>query len=226
MYYYCTFIGTWILFILLRLEETWSDRRSSMDNFISILRDASSPEELEQYKVQLFRENVRIKTDRSELEEMYDRLGIEQKKLEEAREEIENQRKSLNQEMRQIKKELQDQRRRLEEDTIFFEKKQRVLEQSFRQLDLDRQKLESEKKQFHRYREEAKNSVPRTRPLEYRQGIFFKGITNQLALKKRYKDLIKIFHPDNMSGDNDTLQQINREYEILKHDLGIDRQSW
>lgn len=197
-----------------------------MDNFISILRDASSPEELEQYKVQLFRENVRIKTDRTELEEMYDRLGIERKKLEETREEIENQRKALNQEARQIKKELQDQRRRLEEDTIFFEKKQRVLEQSFRQLDADRQKLETEKRQFHRHREEAKNQLPKTRQLEYRQGIFFKGITNQLALKKRYKDLIKIFHPDNMSGDNDTLQQINREYEILKHDLGIDRQSW
>ncbi len=197
-----------------------------MDNFISILRDASSPEELEQYKVQLFRENVRIKTDRTELEEMYDRLGIEQKKLEETREEIENQRKALSQEAKDIKKELQEQRRRLEEDTIFFEKKQRVLEQSFRQLDLDRQKLETEKKQFQRYREEARNSAPRTRPLEYRQGIFFKGITNQLALKKRYKDLIKIFHPDNMSGDNDTLQQINREYEILKHDLGIDRKLW
>jgi len=197
-----------------------------MDNFISILRDASSPEELEQYKVQLFRENVRIKTDKSELEEMYERLNEERNKLEETREEIENQRKALNQEAKDIKKELQEQRRRLEEDTIFFEKKQRVLEQSFRQLDVDRQKLETEKKQFQRYREEARNNVPRTRPLEYRQGIFFKGITNQLALKKRYKDLIKIFHPDNVSGDNDTLQQINREYEILKHDLGIERKSW
>ena len=197
-----------------------------MDNFISILRDASSPEELEQYKVQLFRENVRIKTDRTELEEMYDQLGIERKKLEKTREEIENERKALNQEAREIKKELQAQRKRLEEDTIFFEKKQRVLEQSFRQLDLDRQKLETEKKQFQRMREDVRNSAPRIRPLEYRQGIFFKGITNQLALKKRYKDLIKIFHPDNLSGDNDTLQQINREYEVLKHDLGIDRKTW
>ena len=50
-----------------------------MDNFISILRDASSPEELEQYKVQLFRENVRIKTDRSELEEMYEQLVLRRK---------------------------------------------------------------------------------------------------------------------------------------------------
>lgn len=197
-----------------------------MDNFISILRDASSPEELEQYKVQLFRENVRIKMDRTELEEMYDQLGIERQKLEQTRAEIENERKALNQEARQIKKDLQEERRRLEEDMIFFEKKQRVLEQSFRQLDIDRQKLENDKKQFRKYCEEAKSQLPKTRPLEYRQGIFFKGVTNQLALKKRYKDLIKIFHPDNITGDNDTLLQINHEYEILQHDLGIDRQSW
>ena len=150
---------------------------------------------------------------------MYEKLGIEQKKLEETRKEIENQRKALSLEAKDIKKELQEQRKRLEEDTIFFEKKQRVLEQSFRQLDLDRQKLETEKKQFQRYREEARNSAPRTRPLEYRQGIFFKGITNQLALKKRYKDLIKIFHPDNLCGDKETLQMINQEYEILLRDL-------
>ena len=94
-----------------------------------------------------------------------------------------------------------------------------VLEQSFRQLDLDRQKLETEKKQFNRYREDARNSLPKTRPLEYRQGIFFKGITNQLALKKRYKDLIKIFHPDNVDGDNWVILEINKEYDYLSQYL-------
>ena len=41
-----------------------------MDNFISILRDSNSPAELEELKVQLFRENVRIKTDKADLEEL------------------------------------------------------------------------------------------------------------------------------------------------------------
>ena len=45
---------------------------------------------------------------------------------------------------------------------------------------------------------------------------FFKGVRNPLALKKRYKDLIKIFHPDNLAGDKDIIQQINSEYETLK----------
>ena len=39
---------------------------------------------------------------------------------------------------------------------------------------------------------------------------------NELALKKRYKDLIKIYHPDNLDGDTGTIQEINREYERLK----------
>ena len=34
-------------------------------------------------------------------------------------------------------------------------------------------------------------------------------------LKKRYKDLLKIYHPDNASGDVQTIQEIHREYDIL-----------
>ncbi|MDE6737819.1 MAG: J domain-containing protein, partial [Lachnospiraceae bacterium] len=46
--------------------------------------------------------------------------------------------------------------------------------------------------------------------------VFFQGVSNPLSLKKRYKDLIKIFHPDNLSGDKEMIQRINREYESLK----------
>ena len=50
-----------------------------------------------------------------------------------------------------------------------------------------------------------------------------KGVTDEKGLKKRYKDLIKVFHPDNFNGDNVTLQNINREYETLLHDLEMNR---
>ena len=49
----------------------------------------------------------------------------------------------------------------------------------------------------------------------------FRGVKNPLALKKRYKDLIKIFHPDNVAGDKEMIQKINREYESLKHEYDI-----
>ena len=45
-----------------------------MDNFIAILRDSNSPEELEELKVKLFRENVRVKTVKSDLEDMKIRI--------------------------------------------------------------------------------------------------------------------------------------------------------
>ena len=91
-----------------------------------------------------------------------------------------------------------------------------------KQLDADRQRLHQEKEEFRKLRERV--PVQRHAPvLEYRQGIFFKGVTDEKGLKKRYKDLIKVFHPDNFNGDNVTLQNINREYETLLHDLEMNR---
>ena len=46
--------------------------------------------------------------------------------------------------------------------------------------------------------------------------ILFKGVTNELELKKRYKDLMKIYHPDNIAGDDTAVQEINKEYDLLK----------
>lgn len=45
--------------------------------------------------------------------------------------------------------------------------------------------------------------------------MFFSGVSTEKALKKRYRDLIKIYHPDSEGGDNETIQEINREYDNL-----------
>lgn len=47
------------------------------------------------------------------------------------------------------------------------------------------------------------------------QSVWFTGVTNEEELKKRYKDLLKIYHPDNQTGDTKISQQIQREYEYL-----------
>ena len=47
----------------------------------------------------------------------------------------------------------------------------------------------------------------------------FAGVKNTLALKKRYRDLLKIYHPDNLAGDKEVVQAINKEYERLKQQL-------
>ena len=48
--------------------------------------------------------------------------------------------------------------------------------------------------------------------------VFFKGVTNPLALRKRYRDLLKIFHPDNNGGDEGIVKAINEEFERLKRE--------
>ena len=189
-----------------------------MDNFISILRDSNSPEELENLKIQLFRENVRIKTDKADLDDFKDQIAKEKAELEELKKEIESKKAQFEKEVEEINRTIESNRKKLENDLIFFNKKQMMLESGFKQLDVDRQRLNREKEDFKRIRQSnpVRRSVPQ---LEYRQGIFFKGITTEKALRKRYKDLIKVFHPDNFSGDTDTLQNINREYEVLLHDM-------
>lgn len=189
-----------------------------MDNFISILRDSNSPAELEELKIQLFRENVRIKTDKADLEELREVVAKEKQELEELKEELENTRKQFDKEVLDINRTIESSRKKLESDLTFLGKKQTVLESGFKQLDNDRQRLNREKEEFKRYKERSE-SIRKVPVLEYRQGIFFKGITTEKGLKKRYKDLIKVFHPDNVTGDTYTLQNINREYETLLHDL-------
>ena len=51
--------------------------------------------------------------------------------------------------------------------------------------------------------------------------LFFRGVANQKSLKKRYKDLIKIYHPDNVGGDNSLVLEINREYDHLRQELEL-----
>ena len=45
--------------------------------------------------------------------------------------------------------------------------------------------------------------------------MFFKGVEDTKSLKKRYKELLKIYHPDNVYGDNLLIQAINQEYQNL-----------
>lgn len=50
-----------------------------------------------------------------------------------------------------------------------------------------------------------------------RQIIYFNGVTDNASLKKRYHELLKIYHPDNQNGDTETVQRIQEEYEYLEH---------
>ena len=93
-----------------------------------------------------------------------------------------------------------------------------ILKNGFAQLEADRKAFEREKEAFRKREADAARKSSIHSKVE-EMGVFFAGVKNQLALKKRYKDLLKIYHPDNLAGDKEMMQQISREYEHLKRQL-------
>lgn len=95
----------------------------------------------------------------------------------------------------------------------------RILEEELQKLATEKAHVERQKEFYSRVAEHETNG--RVSSLtEKGNGIvkgelFFSGVGSKQSLKKRYKDLIKIYHPDNMDGDTDTIQEINSEYNKL-----------
>lgn len=54
---------------------------------------------------------------------------------------------------------------------------------------------------------------------------WFEDVTNVEELRKRYRELLKKFHPDNESGSVETTQEINAEYDRLFAFLSKEKQS-
>ena len=143
--------------------------------------------------------------------------------------EIEHQKQSLREEKRQleeerrsfeyekqeffIKKQVED--RRLEQEKKLFDMKWKILEDELKKLAAEKQQVERQR-DFYRYVNEHENMDRETSSNIVKGEMFFCGVDNEDALRKRYKDLIKIYHPDNLYGDTTTLQEINCEYEKLK----------
>ena len=104
---------------------------------------------------------------------------------------------------------------------------ERLLDMKRQILERELYKLAEEKKLFDHRKKfyEQVNTYQKTKETQrkkqavVRGEMFFVGVTNSSSLKKRYKDLLKIYHPDNKCGDTDTIQEINREYQRLAEKL-------
>ena len=155
---------------------------------------------MQELKAGLFRENIRLVTASKELERMQEQFLKEKIQFQE--------------EMKLLNQKISSERQRLKEDNQFFEKKMEILQGGFSQLDIDRRRLEKEWARLAVEKELLGDRNVYDNGLDV--SVFFQGVRNPVALKKRYKDLIKIFHPDNLAGDKEIIQRINREYESLK----------
>lgn len=113
------------------------------------------------------------------------------------------------------KEALEREKDRLDRENKLFEKKLEILKKELYKLANEKKAFEQEKLQF-RYMKEKARAEYAASGSRNNSGVFFRGVASELALKKRYKDLLKIYHPDNLNGDTDTVQCINREFDSLK----------
>lgn len=161
---------------------------------------AGGPDELKELKTFLFKENIRINDKLKELSDLEEKLLSEKAQFQA--------------EVESLRRKTAMEQKRLKEDNRFFEQKLEILKGAYRQLDMDKKKLEKERARFEREKVLFKGES-RQEP-EGIAAVLFRGANNPLALRKRYKDLLKIFHPDNLCGDGKLVQLINREYERRK----------
>lgn len=170
-----------------------------MENFEEILLNGSEGE-LQELKTWLFRENIRLMTASKEFERRQEQFLREKIQFQE--------------EMKLTNHKLSVERQRLKEENRLFDQKVEILKKGYSQLDIDRRRLDKEWARF----AAEKDLMNGRADYESRAdvSVFFQGVKTPLALKKRYKDLIKIFHPDNVAGDKEIIQRINKEYENLK----------
>lgn len=101
----------------------------------------------------------------------------------------------------------------LDNQKSLFEKQWAIMEAELRKMAIEREQFERKKAV---YRDEVLREARMSFKVEEGGRVFFRGITDGVSLRKRYKELMKIFHPDNANGDSQTLLAITKEYERLK----------
>lgn len=114
-------------------------------------------------------------------------------------------------------------RLRAQQESLFH-MKQKVLEEELRRLADERKAFDEEREEFEARKKLAESEQLAQADMADSEAVgklFFVGVQSEMALKKRYKDLIKIYHPDNLCGDTQMLQTINEEYDRLCAFYGV-----
>lgn len=119
----------------------------------------------------------------------------------------------------------QEELRRREEELIrqerrvLFEAKERERQKL---LEEERKKREKEAAERKRREDDARrrrtggSNVYKAKSQKKNENQFFNGVSSMAELKKRYKELLKQYHPDNRGGDAEIMMKIQREYEELE----------
>ena len=167
-------------------------------------------------KASFYYQSVRIQTEKSQIASDYEDLKTSRRQILFEEKQLKHEKKQLTVEISELKEQVEFERNRLKEEEKIIEQKKKIIEQAYSLLEADRNNIKKETRRLEIERENLKKMAASRKKEVYATGIFFRGVNNPVALKKRYKELIKIYHPDNVNGDTDILQKINEEYEELR----------
>ena len=194
-----------------QLHHQWQQHLRQLKHMdLDKIKAVSDEEQIRAAKQWLFNEYVRISTEASELNVMKDKFNKE--------------RATYTQEMNALNHRMVMEQKRLREEHMFFEKKLSILQQGFKELEEDRRKLEQERKNLkyaqnaQRYGGNSTDSAEISDAEEF-VALLFRNTNSMLTLQKRYRDLVKIYHPDNQCGDEQLVQLINKEFKKRKEAL-------
>lgn len=169
---------------------------------------AENVEELRDAKLFLFQENMRLEKEQKKIEKERQELAESQDKFLEEKDRFQG-------EMEELNRHIIQERKRLREENLFFDKKMEILKDGFRHLEEDRKSLERDKDLFAKERKLLTEKRSSSGSDDIGE-ILFRSASNSMGLRKRYKDLVKIFHPDNLFGDAELAQLINKEFQRRK----------
>lgn len=126
-----------------------------------------------------------------------------------------------------IRKEEEKRRKEREEElryeadrAAYLARKERLIKEAYereaKKAEQERKRREEQNRKNREFNENYfKESNVKKAPKAGIADGYFKGVSNSSELKKRYKDLMKIYHPDNTAGDADVMRRIKAEYEEL-----------
>lgn len=180
--------------------------------------------EIQKSQDELKKDGADIQTQKIKLETEQKKNDLEKERILSEKERFRVEKEQFHNDMRSLSGGVEADRKKLEQESRFFAQKMQILQSGFLQLDADRRKFQKEKDKF-----DAKKEVYHDNQSYYQHmevsSVLFCGVNSYLTLKKRYKDLIKMFHPDNVAGDREMVQILNREYEELKKAYEIGKQA-
>ncbi len=185
-----------------------------------------TPEALEEYRRRLFAEKVKLNNEKDIIDAKKEDLERRERELAEDRRRLEKEADGIAFKMKEMRESAEYERKRLKDDKKYLDKRRKIIERAYAMLETDKESIRSSYADIDRQKKLLKQmrneKTEQSEALRYEKGLFFRGVNSAVALKKRYKDLMRIYHPDNMCGDKEMIIKIKDEYEAIAESFGLD----